>query len=157
MSGLTAKRKDQGVAVPIVTGAALGELAREVRESVGRRAYEFFQGRGYQHGQDLGDWFAAESELTPIKEQVSESKDEVTIQVPLDELPGAELQVGVDREHVIVTARTGQGPEPGQSIRAGSIRAAKRIELPAEIDPARAAATSDGRTLTVVLPRAGKS
>lgn len=157
MSGSTPKRKDQGVAVPIVTGAALGDLAREVRESVGRRAYEFYQERGYQHGEDLGDWLRAESELTSIKEQVSESEDEVAIQVPLDELADADLQVGVERSHVIVIARTGQRPEPGQSTRAGSIRAAKRIELPADIDPARAAAKSDGRTLSLVLPKIGKS
>lgn len=157
MSGSTAKQKNDNrrVAVPVVTGQMLGDLARQVQESVGRRAYEFYEARGARDGQDLADWLRAESELTGIKEQLAESKDEVRIQVPLDELPGAGLQVGVDRNHVIITARTGQGPEPGQSTPAGSIRAAKRIELPAEIDPARAVATSDGRTLSLVLPKAG--
>jgi hypothetical protein len=28
------------------------------------RAYELFAGRGYAHGADLADWFAAERELT---------------------------------------------------------------------------------------------
>lgn len=159
MSGSTAKQKDgdRSVALPISTGEKLGDLAREVRESVGRRAYEFYEGRGSSDGQDLADWLRAESELTGIKERLVESKDEVRIQVPLDDLPGADLQVGVDRNHVIVTARTGQGSEPGQSTPAGSIRAAKRIELPAEIDPARAGATTDGRTLNLVLPKAAKA
>ncbi|HEV2425579.1 MAG TPA: DUF2934 domain-containing protein [Terriglobia bacterium] len=159
MSGSTAKQKNgsRSVAVPISTGGKLGDLAREVQESVGRRAYEFYEARGSSDGQDVADWLRAESELTGIKEQVVESEDEVRIQVPLDELSGADLQVGVDRQHVIVTARTGQGPEPGRSTPAGSIRAAKRIELPVEVDPARSSATSDGRTLSLVLPKTSKS
>jgi HSP20 family molecular chaperone IbpA len=143
------------VAVPIITGAALGDLAREVSESVGRRAYQFYESRGREHGQDLADWLRAEGELTSLKEQITQSAGEVTIEIPLDELPGTELQVGVDRSHVVVTVRTAPGAEPEQTPRGGSIRAAKRIELPVEIDPSRAEATSDGRTLQIVLPKSG--
>jgi len=143
------------MAVPIITGAGLGDLSHEVSESVGRRAYQFYESRGYEHGQDLADWLRAESELTRLKEQVNQSADEVRIDVPLDELPGTELQVGVDRSHIVVTARTVPDGEPEQTSRSGSIRAAKRIDLPVEIDPSRAEATSDGRTLEVVLPKAG--
>jgi HSP20 family molecular chaperone IbpA len=158
-SAVTAKRKaqDQRVAVPIITGAALGDLAREVSESVGRRAYQFYQSRGGEHGQDLADWLRAESELTGLKEQITQSPDEVRIEVPLDGLPDTELQVGVDRSHVVVTARTLPDAEPEQTPRGASIRAAKRIDLPAEIDPTRAEATSDGRTLKVVLPKVSAS
>jgi len=145
------------VAVPIITGAGLGDLSREVSESVGRRAYQFYESRGHEHGQDLADWLRAESELTGLREQITPSADEVRIEIPLDELPGTELQVGVDRSHVVVTARTAPDGEPEQTPHAGSIRAAKRIDLPVEIDPSRAEATSDGRTLEVVLPRAGAS
>ncbi|MBF0493983.1 MAG: DUF2934 domain-containing protein [Candidatus Omnitrophica bacterium] len=30
---------------------------------VGQRAYYYFESRGYQHGNDLGDWYRAEQEL----------------------------------------------------------------------------------------------
>ena len=139
----------------MVTGAALGDLAREVSESVGRRAYQFYESRGREHGQDLADWLRAESELTSLREEITLSADAVRIEVPLDELPGTEMQVGVDRSHVVVTARTAPESEPGQTARGGSIRAAKRIDLPVEIDPSRAEATSDGRTLQIVLPKTG--
>jgi HSP20 family protein len=149
------KAQDQRVAVPIVTGAALGDLSHEVSESVGRRAYQFYQSRGGMDGQDLEDWLRAERELTGLKEQITQSADQVTIEVPLDELAGTDLQVGVDRSHVVVTARKAPDAEPEKLPRGGLIRAAKRIELPVEIDPSRAEATSDGRTLEVMLPKAG--
>ncbi len=35
----------------------------DVQARIAQRAYEFFQGRGGHHGQDLDDWFRAEQEV----------------------------------------------------------------------------------------------
>jgi Protein of unknown function (DUF2934) len=35
------------------------------RESIAKRAYEIYQGRGGQHGADLDDWLEAERQLKP--------------------------------------------------------------------------------------------
>lgn len=152
--------KDQGqgpqkqVAVPISTGELLAGLSREVQESVGRRAYDYYEARGRAHGQDLADWFRAESELVPLREQISELKDELRVEVSLEGLGSADLHLGVDRRHLVVTASRKEGePSPGRRV----ILAAKMIDLPAEVDPARATATSEGTTLTINLPRAGAS
>ncbi len=153
MGGSIAKGKSHRTAVPITTGAALGEMAREVRESVGRRAYEFYAARGYQDGQDLEDWLRAETELTGIEPQISDSEGQITIRVPLGDLTGTDLQVGAGRNHVVITARAASGGEPNQAVRAGSIRAASSINLPADIDPARGEASTDGQTLIIVLPK----
>ncbi len=159
MSGLTVRKKaeDLRTSVPIRTGAALGDLAREVTESVGRRAYEFYEARGRQDGQDLADWLRAESELTGIDARMSESNGEIDIEIPLGDLAGTGLQVGVDYSHVVVTARSAPTLKRTEATPAGSIRAATSIDLPAEVDPARAAASTDGQTLTIVLPKISAS
>jgi HSP20 family molecular chaperone IbpA len=153
MGESTAKRKNQRTPVPIGTGAVLGDMAREVRESVGRRAYEFYAARGYQDGRDLEDWLRAETELTGIEAQIIDAEGQMTIQVPLDNLAGTDVQLGAGRNHVVITARDASNDNPGQPVRAGSIRAATSINLPAEIDPTRAEASTDGRTLMIVLPK----
>jgi hypothetical protein len=35
----------------------------DVRSRIAERAYELYHRRGGHHGQDLGDWFAAEQEI----------------------------------------------------------------------------------------------
>jgi HSP20 family molecular chaperone IbpA len=144
------KFRGKEVAVPISTGDSLATLAAQIREAVGRRAYGFYEARGRQDGQDLADWFRAEEELTPLREQISESKREIIIQAPLEELSDTNLQVGVDTRHVIVTAsRDNDAHSAGDR----SLVTAKVISLPAEIDPAGAAANSDGSMLTIILPK----
>jgi HSP20 family molecular chaperone IbpA len=154
-SRATATGQEQGqgrrLALPISTGESLGELAREVRESVGRRAYDLFEARGREHGQDLADWFRAETELIPLQEQVSESKGEVKIEASLARLADTDLHVGVDVGHVIVTASR----KSDQTV--PTIVSANVISLPAEVDPSRAVATSDGHTLRIDLPKQSES
>jgi HSP20 family molecular chaperone IbpA len=153
-SQVTAKQQDQPkgrkLAVPISTGESLAQLAREVQESVARRAYDFYEARGRHDGQDLEDWFRAERELTPLEERIDATKSEVQIQIPLENLPGTDLCIGVDWQHVIVTASRPRDAAPSEHR---TIVSAKVIALPAEIDPSRATASSDGRTLTIDLPR----
>jgi Protein of unknown function (DUF2934) len=36
----------------------LGEFVANMRDGLARRAYELFEARGYQHGNDLEDGFA---------------------------------------------------------------------------------------------------
>ena len=42
----------------------LAESAEQVREKIGKRAYEFFEFRGKENARDLDDWLKAESEVT---------------------------------------------------------------------------------------------
>lgn len=58
------------VATEAPTGRANGAGATATRgyprfEEIQARAYEIFVARGGMHGDDLADWFAAESDLMP--------------------------------------------------------------------------------------------
>src|SRR5262249_1078779 len=46
---------------------------RKLQEAMARRAYELFEGRGGEQGQDLADWLRAESDiLQPLPIKVTE-------------------------------------------------------------------------------------
>ena len=46
---------------------AVMKSAPEVQEQIRRRAYELYEQRGRDGGQEIGDWLQAESELTQKK------------------------------------------------------------------------------------------
>jgi len=46
---------------------AVMKSAPELQEQIRRRAYELYEQRGRDDGQQLGDWLQAESELTQKK------------------------------------------------------------------------------------------
>lgn len=58
VNGTASATAAQAIAVPPVVHFAPSE------DEVRLRAYEIFVARGYTHGADLEDWFAAERELT---------------------------------------------------------------------------------------------
>jgi hypothetical protein len=43
--------------------AKAGVVTRVPAEAISRRAYSLFQARGSEHGHDVEDWLAAETEL----------------------------------------------------------------------------------------------
>ena len=45
--------------------APANQVRESYFESVKRKAYEFYEKRGKQHGMDRQDWFLAENELKP--------------------------------------------------------------------------------------------
>jgi hypothetical protein len=53
--------------VPTATGEISNQVERLVREptydEIARRAYQLYEARGGEHGQDWDDWFQAEREL----------------------------------------------------------------------------------------------
>ena len=46
---------------------AVMKSASELQEQIRRRAYELYEQRGRDGGQEIGDWLQAESELTQKK------------------------------------------------------------------------------------------
>jgi HSP20 family protein len=57
-----------------VEAEKLFEQVKELSRSVARRAYQFFEVRGGANGNDLDDWFRAESELLrPVAVEIKEA------------------------------------------------------------------------------------
>ncbi len=50
------------------TTLAVMKSASELQDQIRRRAYELYEQRGSNDGQEVSDWLQAESELAPKKE-----------------------------------------------------------------------------------------
>jgi hypothetical protein len=73
--------------VKITEPRTLLERFNNLSEQISRRAYEIFEGKGRTFGQDLEDWFRAESEiLHPVHLRVVE-KDDALIRAMLRATP----------------------------------------------------------------------
>ena len=61
----------------LMGGAPFSQRMQQVYDTLARRAYELFESRGRQDGQDLEDWFRAESELlNQMPVEISEADDQ---------------------------------------------------------------------------------
>ncbi|MGO9274379.1 MAG: DUF2934 domain-containing protein [Terriglobia bacterium] len=92
----TTPQPDKEAATPeIVTGEGLGNFASSIEDAIAHRAYGLFEARGYQHGQNLEDWFRAESELLyPLKVNSWESERAVVVTAEIPGFAAEEVKIG---------------------------------------------------------------
>ena len=70
----------------LLPASTLFNRIQDISDSIARRAFEIFNGRGGGHGHDLADWFRAESEfLHPLHLDIAQSDYAYTVHL---EVPG---------------------------------------------------------------------
>ncbi len=85
MSTMIAVKSSSSVAAKPAPAHDVMEEVKGIFDAISNRAFGFFQERG-TNGQDLNDWFRAESELLkPVPIEISESNDTYTVRA---EVPG---------------------------------------------------------------------
>ena len=132
---------------------------QEVYDSIARRAFELFEGKGKIFGRDLEDWFRAESELLhPLHVTIRESEDGLTVEAEVPGFKTKELEVNVEPRRLTIT---GQRETKGEHKEGKTIYTERRadkimrtIDLPVEVDPAKVAATLKDGILSFALPKA---
>jgi HSP20 family protein len=136
---------------------------RELQEAIACRAYELFDNRGCEHGQDLADWLRAESEiLQPLPIQVSEYEDRLAVEAELPGFSAEEVAVSAEPRRLIISGRTslinGKEEENTFSREILAKDTFHLLDLPVEIDTDKVEATLAGGILNVTLPKlvAGK-
>jgi HSP20 family molecular chaperone IbpA len=139
----------------------LAEQMQDVQDLISRRAYETFERRGRTHGYDRGDWFHAESTvLQPMRHEASDGGDAFVVIVDVGDYLPQELKMSAEPRHLRIVGRSER-----QSMSAGapgyapsSPRAfALSYQLPAPINPEKAAAKIRGDLLEVRLPKAASA
>ena len=98
----------QQVAEPpiVIKTTGLSVEAREMMNSIARRAYEIFESKGRARGHELENWFEAESELferTPV--DVKESLEGVTVLADVRRFAPKELEVDLEPRRVIIIGK----------------------------------------------------
>ena len=144
----------------IVRAEELFDQTNRLSEEIALRAYELFDQRGRAQGLDVSDWLQAESELLhPVPVEIVETADKIQVRAEVPGFTADELQLSVEPLWVVIAGR--MDLKPGKPAGAHSTRQSKRIckviELPVEVQTARAEFELKDGVLELALPIAFKS
>ena len=128
----------------------------EIHNTLARRAYELFDGRGRQDGHDLEDWLRAESELlSPTPVEISEAGDQVIVRADVPGFRDQDLELRVEPHRLIISGKREEiRDQKKQKILYSERRSdevCRVIDLAEEIDSDKVKATLQDGTLEVTL------
>jgi len=144
--------------VNLVSVHELFEHTQDIFNLIAQRAFEIFEARGSMHGNDLGDWILAESELlTPVKFHLSESGEQLIARAEVRGLHRQEINVSLEPRRLSISGKTESRGEKGSEKHPHSHRHAQLmfhvIDLPCEVDPSKAKATFNDGRFEIVIPK----
>lgn len=159
---MTSKPATQQTVAPInikvVDGEGLLDRMKEVYQSVAARAYDLFEGRGREDGRDLEDWFRAESELLlPVPIEMKEYDDRFAVRAEVPGFNEKEVKVSVEPRRLLITGKIEQKTEKEEDetlyTEQLSNEIFRQLDLPADVDAAKAEATFKYGVLDITLPK----
>lgn len=129
-------------------------------QKIEKRAFSFFEERGYVDGFALDDWFRAESELvkaTPIA--VAEKDNEVIVRAEVPGFEAKELSVRAEPRYVSIYGKVEKKTEAGTTPKnhyneLSSNEVYRHIPLPVNVNAEQATAQLLNGVLEVTLPKA---
>lgn len=145
-----------------VEAEKLIERMEELTRSVAKRAYEFFEARGRQIGNELEDWFRAESELLRhIPVTMKETDGQIVVQAEVPGFKAEEIKVSAEPQQLLIEGgsdrvseeRSKEEPEKVVFSERRSSRFYRSIALPVEVDSAKVAANLKDGVLEITLPK----
>ena len=118
--------------------AEFEEIAKQIRQ----RAFDLFSTRGYEGGNTLDDWLAAEREICWPTAELKESEKAFKLRIALAGFDGDDITVTANPTELIVKAthESGQGDtddSDDEDVRWSEFRSAevfRHIELPEKIE-----------------------
>ena len=130
----------------------------DLTKAVAHRAYEFFEERGHRLGNELEDWFRAESELMRyVPTTLKEDERQFTFQAEVPGFKAEEIKISAEPGRLIVEGDSEQKAEEKSDKVVFSERRAnhfcRSFNLPTEIDPAKVTANLKNGVLEITLPK----
>lgn len=130
----------------------------DLTKAVAHRAYEFFEERGQRLGNELEDWFRAESELMRyVPTTLKEDEQQFTFQAEVPGFKAEEIKISAEPGRLIVEGDSEQKAEEKSDKVVFSERRAnhfcRSFNLPTEIDPAKVTANLKNGVLEITLPK----
>lgn len=146
------------VNIKIVDGESFLDRVKGIYQSVAERAYALFEDRDHVHGHDLEDWFQAESELLlPVPIEMAEYDDRFTFKVEMPGFNEKEIEVSVEPCRLFISGKTEKANEQKEGETSYSEQSSsevfRAINLPVEVDPAKAEAVFNSGVLNITLPK----
>lgn len=158
----SAQPEKHAVAAKLLPASDLFARVEELSNSIARRAFELFDGRGRADGHDLEDWFRAESEfLHPVHLDIAESGDAFTVHAEVPGFSAKELEVGVQPHGLIISGKreTSKEHKSKKTVykEQCSNQIYRAINLPGEVDTSKVTATLKDGVLELSMPKAAKA
>lgn len=141
-----------------VEAEQLVERMQQLTQSVAARAYELFEARGGQFGQELEDWFRAEAELSrSVPIELTEDDKQFTVRAETPGYKASDIKISAEPQRVLIEGDS----EANKEETSGQIMFSERrsnqfyraLALSAEIDPARMTASIKDGVLEIQLPK----
>ena len=154
------QRKEKAAApVKLVSAADLLDQLQAIHESLARRAFEIFEGKGWGFGQELDNWFQAESELLhPSHIDLAESDDAFTVRAEVPGFAADELNVSLEGRQLTITGKRKTKEERTDErtvyYERCSDQVMRIVELPADVTTETASASLADGILEVKMPKA---
>jgi HSP20 family protein len=138
--------------------ATLMEQMETTFNALARRAYEIFDGNGREMGHDLENWFQAEREmLHPVNVNITETDAALEVRAEVPGFSEKELEIGIEPRKLAITGKreTSKEEKKGKAVytESSSDQTLRIVELPAEVDTTKVAATLKNGLLEITLPK----
>lgn len=148
--------------VKIVEPKTMLERFNKLSEQISRRAYEIFERNGRMPGHDMEDWFQAESEiLPPLELRINETADSLTVEAETSGFSSKNLEVSLEPWRLTISGmkESKEEKKEGKAVyqEQSSERLLRVIDLPSEIDSAKATASLKNGLLQIKLPKVAKA
>jgi HSP20 family molecular chaperone IbpA len=155
---ITVEPQDESAPAKVLCSRDSFKHMRELYDTVARRAFQAFEGRGRKHGYDFDDWIKAESELLhPVHLAIAGSDDAVTVRAEVPGFCANDLEVRVDGHRLTVSGKreTSENQWTRKTVytECCSNEIFRPVELPPEANPAKIHATLNNGVLEFVMPK----
>jgi HSP20 family protein len=145
--------------VPVRQGSRdLLEQFDSVYDSIARRAFELFESNGQWRGHELDDWLRAEAELLhPVRLEIAESDSDLMVRAELPGFTAKDLDIKIEpRRLSIAGSRETKEDKNGRMIHSEwcGDQVLRVVDLPMDVDAAKANAILKDGILTIDLPKA---
>lgn len=159
---LESKEKTAPTNPIFVEAEKLLDQMKEFSQAISQRAYDFFETRGRELGHELEDWFRAESELLRhVPVEIEESDKHLTVRAETPGFSADDIKVSIEPRRLVISGKIEPTAEPKAEQTVYTERRpngfCRTLNLPAEVDPAQAAATLKNGLLELMLPKAAES
>ena len=149
-------------ALRLVEPTTLFDRMNQIHDAIARRAFEIFEGSGGIFGRELDNWFKAETELLhPVHVSISETGDSLAVEAEVPGFDAKDLEVSVEPRRLTMSGKkeTKEESKKGKTIykEQCSNEILRVVDLPAEVDATKAAATLKNGVLSLALPKAAQA
>jgi HSP20 family protein len=151
----------QAEPMKLLPASNLFDRIEDLSNSIARRAFEIFDGRGRAHGSDLEDWLRAESEmLHPIHLDIAQTDYDYTVHLEVPGFTANDLEVGVEPHRLTISGKREVSQERASKKTIYTEHCVNQIfrtiDLPADVDSSKVTATLQDGVLELSMPKVAK-